>query len=141
MKNKLAALMTTIALGTTIIMSQAVASSSIRATNLNPKVWSEFESGKTSEILVEFRQGDRLPVTFQAQGDFLETSESNPSYVTVKRPFWVNFSKTKITMSLDGSRFQPIQDVVKGMFTIGASDQMPTGVANAINMILKAEIK
>jgi hypothetical protein len=124
------------------VAAMAAPSQSVRATQLTGKVWSDFEKGKAKDLTVEFRQGDRLPVTLQAKGDMIETSESAASYVVVKRPFWVRLEQDGIQVSLDGSTYKPFKDAVGGNLTVGAStDGAEGGAANAINVVLDAVLK
>lgn len=116
-------------------------SRTIRAADLSPQIMSQFDRGEISELTVEFRQGDRLPVTLQAEGDLLETTETNPSYFTVKKAFWAKIEQYGILMSLDGVSFKPFKNVVTGSVAAGASASNPHGVANAINVIFKAVLK
>lgn len=124
------------------VPTSATAKTAIRVTELNPKVWSDLEKGIAQELLIEFRQGDRLPITLGAQGDLIETTESHPSYVTVRRSFWIKLTQADVQMSLDGSTFRPINQIVGGTFNIGASADHTDGrTASAINMLFKAYIK
>lgn len=114
----------------------------IRATELTAQVWSDFERGQLQDLIIEFRQGDRLPVSLQAEGDLMETAEVNPSYIVIKRPFWVNVKQDQILMSLNGKDYKPFKQVIGGTFTVGASVGQPEGgVASAINFLFKAFIK
>lgn len=134
----------------TIIIVSIVMSSSLFAQNsvkslrpneLTPQIWNQYNKGEIQELIVEFRQGDKLPNTLQTEGDLLETSEANPSYVTVQRNFWVQMKPNDLQLSLDGSHFKPFQKVVSGELTIGTGAENPGGVANSINVGLKAMIK
>lgn len=112
----------------------------IRAVDMTSADWSEIQRAK-QDIVVEFRFGDEIPVSFASEGDLLETTVTGVSYVKVKRDFWLSISKTGVEMSLDGSQFEPISDVVTGSFTAGAGSQSPGHPVNAINLMLKANLK
>ena len=115
----------------------------IRATEMNSSLWSQFAAGATAaeEVTVEFRHGDELPVSFGAEGDFLETTRTGTSYVSVKRNFWLKLQKNEVQISLDGSTFKQMKEVVAGSFAAGASSEQNGGTANAINLVLKANLK
>lgn len=112
----------------------------IRATEMTSSQWSEL-SRVSGDLIVEFRQGDELPVTFSAEGDLLETTHMATSYVGVKRNFWVRVQQTKLQMSLDGTSYKDISDVLSGSFQAGAGSDQNGGVASAINLALKAYLK
>lgn len=111
----------------------------VRATEMGREIWSQISSGDKSELIVEFRLGDELPVSFSAEGDFLETSRTGVSYVLIKRNFWLKLTGNQVEMSLDGTTYKPIQDAIKGSFSAGAGSG--SGSANAINLALSAYIK
>lgn len=113
----------------------------IRATEMNSDLWAKLTAGVSSELIVEFRQGDELPVTFASKGDFLETVQVGTSYVEVKRDFWLRLQGNDVQMSLDGTTYQPIKDVVTGSFSAGANSGSNGGPANAINLVLEAYLK
>ncbi|MEK7690994.1 MAG: hypothetical protein AAB425_08235 [Bdellovibrionota bacterium] len=114
----------------------------IRATELGKEIWQIFEKGKISTLTVEFRQGDRLPVKFQAQGDLLETDDSTVSHVIVRKQFWLRLKNDNILMSLDGTKFKAIKKLIEGSLAAGANGDLPDGgAANAINVLFKAYLK
>lgn len=80
-------------------------------------------------------------MTFQAEGDLLETKVINPSYLVVKRSFWVRVEQKDVLMSLDGTHFKPFNQIIGGSFTVGASSDQNGGPANAINMLFKGNLK
>ncbi len=113
----------------------------IRATEMNGSLWSRLTAASAEDLIVEFRQGDELPVSFSAEGDLLETSRVGTSYVSVKRNFWLKLENNDVQMSLDGTAFKPIKDMVTGSLTAGAGSGDNGGIANAINIGLKANLK
>ncbi len=113
----------------------------VRAVELTSQLWSDFNKGEIQELVVEFRHGDRLPITLAAEGDLLETAELNPSYVTVKRNFWIKIEQNQMYLSLDGSIFKHFKDSLTGSFTAGASSDDRNSAANAINLVFKAVLK
>lgn len=124
-----------------LLMVSGAEAKTIRATEMNGSLWSRLTAGTAEELIVEFRQGDELPVSFSAEGDLLETSRVGVSYVAVKRSFWLKLEKNEVQMSLDGAAFKPIKDMVAGSFTAGAGAGDNGGIANALNFGLKANLK
>ena len=112
----------------------------VRATDLDGKTWSELRSPDFEGLVVEFRQGDRLPVLLQAQGDLVESEESRPSMLLVRRSFWIRVESKAVLVSLDGSSFRPVNEVLGGNLSIGAGSA-GDGVANAINVLFSATLK
>ena len=111
----------------------------IRATELNASFWDNLQKRTMSEVIVEFRQSDEIPVTFSAQGDFLESVQSGTTYVTVKRSFWIKVAGSDLEMSLDGTTFKPLNQVVKGSISADAAGgSNPVG---GINVVLQALLK
>jgi hypothetical protein len=118
----------------------AAPAKAMRAVDMTSEDWSELQKAK-QEVIVEFRQGDEIPVSFSSEGDLLESTVTGVGYVKVKRSFWMRICQSGIEMSLDGSQFKPLSDVVSGSFTAGAGAQTPGVPVNAINMMLKATLK
>jgi hypothetical protein len=120
----------------------ADSATTIRATQLTSKIVNDLQNGTVQDLIIDFRQGDRLPLTFLAEGDLLETNQVTPSYVVVKRPFWMRMTKNSVMMSLDGLNYKNIRDVVTGSITASASDQgTESGTANMISVLFKAFLK
>ena len=131
-------------LAVTIILalSGAAHARTIRASELSSEQWGQaLQSGQ--QVTVEFRQGDEIPVSFSAQGDFLETSQAGVSFVKVKKNFWLRMVQNELQASIDGLAFNPLKDIATGSFEVGAGNgQTQPGVpVNAINMILSATLK
>lgn len=113
----------------------------IRATEMNGSLWSNLSAGTLNDITIEFRQGDELPVHITAEGDLIETTQTATSYVGIKRKFWLKVQQTKIQISLDGTTFKDMSDVLSGRIEAGAGSDQNGGFANAINVIFKAFLK
>jgi hypothetical protein len=111
----------------------------IRATELNAGFWSQLQSRAAGDVTVEFRQGDEIPVTFSAQGDFLESTQSGTTYVSVKRNFWIKIVGNDLEMSLDGATFKPLDQMVKR--SISADAGAGSNPIGAINVVLQAFMK
>lgn len=113
----------------------------VRATDMGPTMWSDLTHGKMGDVVVEFRQGDDLPVTFEAQGDLMETRQTSVSYVGIKKNFWLRLSQNNVEISFDGTKFKKIGDVLSGSLEAGAGSAQNGGVADAINIGFKAFLK
>lgn len=113
----------------------------VRATDMGSAMWSDLAHGKLGDVVVEFRQGDELPVTFEAQGDLIETRQNSTSYVGIKKNFWLRLSQNNVEISLDGTTFKKLNDVLTGSLEAGAGSAQKGGVADAINIVFKAFLK
>jgi hypothetical protein len=92
-------------------------------------------------LTVEFRAGDRLPVVFKSEGDFLETLDPTPSMVVVRRGFYLRFTQKEFLMSLDGREFQPISKLVGGNLNVGISPDPAQPVAAGVQVLLQSFLK
>lgn len=124
-----------------LLLTGAAEAKTIRATEMTGSLWQRLTAGTAEELIVEFRQGDELPVSFTAEGDLIETSRAGVSYVSVKRNFWLKLQNNDVQMSLDGSAYRPVKDMLTGSLTAGAGSEENGGIANAINLGLKANLK
>lgn len=113
----------------------------VRATDMAANMWSDLSKGKLRDVVIEFRQGDELPMTFEAQGDLVETRHASVSYVGIKKNFWLRVSRNEVEISWDGTVFKKLNEVLKGSFDVGAGSTENGGVANGIAMMFKAFIK
>ena len=113
----------------------------LRASEVNGQMWSDLQQGKLENITFEFRQGDEIPMTFEAQGDFLETRQASVSYITVKRNFWIKTKNNDLKVSLDGRNFKKLEDVMTGTLAAGFGSQQAGGPVNAFNVIFNATAK
>src|SRR4051812_42963163 len=97
-----------------LAMAAQAYGSVIRATALTPEMLGRAMRGEIPEVTIEFRQGDRLPVTFTAEGDLLESAQISPSYWSVKRDFYVRYQQSQFQLSLDGKTFKPYNEIIRG---------------------------
>jgi hypothetical protein len=70
-------------------------------------------------VVLEFKAGDRIPVTVQVDGEIIETTPSSSTiWLTAKRDFSVRIRGSEIKTSLDGMHFddKPAQP---GQFQLG----------------------
>lgn len=117
------------------------ASKALRVAEISPLLWTQFNKGEIKDLAIEFRLGDRLPVNLQAEGDLFETSEVNASYLVVKRSFWLRVEQNDMLMSLDGTTYKQVKDLVTGSITAGAGSDEQNGIANSINLVFKTILK
>ncbi len=113
----------------------------LRASEMNPKQWSEVLADTNHKYIVEFRKGDELPVSFDVEGDLLETNKSSVSYVGVKKNFWMRLSDNNVEISFDGSSFQDLTKALTGVLQADAKADENGGSANSINILLKAFLR
>lgn len=113
----------------------------IRATEMDRSLWSRFSKGTLSDIVIEFRHGDELPVTFTAEGDLLETTQHATSYIGVKRNFWLRMEQANVKISFDGVTFTELNEALEGSFQVGTGSDQGGGVAKAITLSFQAFLK
>jgi hypothetical protein len=114
----------------------------VRATALNDELIKQFSSGN-GDLVVEFKGGDRLPVSINSSGDLLETSDAGSASSAswnVKRDFYLKLQGKALLLSLDGQNFKPLQDMLSGSLTIGATAPAD-GSASQISINLQALLK
>lgn len=122
----------------------ANAESSIRVSKLSPELIAKIQKGEVENLVVEFKEGDRLPVNLKAEGDLFESVDSNPTFVEVKKDFYVKVTGSNIHMSFDGINFKPINELLRGSVSVGAnSDNGNTEnfPASVINVVFSAFLK
>lgn len=131
----------------TLLLSFPVISStdnSIRVSKLNADLITKIQKGEVKNLVVEFKLGDRLPVNLKAEGDLFESVDNNPTFVDVKRDFYVKVAGANIHMSFDGVDFKPINELLRGNISVGASSDQETisnFPASVINIAFSAFIK
>lgn len=123
-----------------VIATTFAEANTIRATDLSGTQWSKLQSGQLDNLIIEFRQGDELPFTFIAEGDLFATTQSVPSYIGIKRTFWMKFSGNSLLLSLDGTNYKPYNEVITGSFNAGVLPDQNSS-ANSIQMQFKAFLK
>lgn len=116
----------------------------VRITKINSQVLNEIQKGEARDLIVEFREGDRLPVNLKAEGDLFVSIDNNSTVVEVKKDFYVKIIGSNMYMSFDGIDFKPINELLRGNVSIGAkSDQSSSESfpANVINVVFSAFLK
>lgn len=132
---------TIVALGLMILASMTEAKT-IRATEMNSTMWAELHQGRYTDVIVEFRKGDELPISLAAQGDLIESSQPATTFVSVKRNFWIKGQENKLLISIDGVTFKNFSDILTGSIIADARTEEPGGgVASAMNLLLKANLR
>lgn len=124
-----------------LISTQFAEARTIRATEMSGSKWAQLTQGKLQDLVVEFREGDELPMTFVAEGDLIATTHSPITYVTIKRSFWLKAGHNTLDMSLDGNTFKPFNQVITGQAGIGALPDQEGGPATSIQATFKAFLK
>lgn len=115
--------------------------SALRARDMSTKQWSEAMSQQPLNMTVEFRERDEIPVNLTAEGDFIETVQNQPTYIRVKRNFWLKLRNQDVLISLDGVNFKPLNQVVTGQLSAGA-DAVDAGIpVNSIQILLQMFMK
>ncbi len=126
-----------------LLMCSAVTANtggSIRVTKLSSELISKIQQGEVKNLVVEFK----LPVNLTAEGDLFESVDSNPTFVEVKKEFYVKVTGSNVHMSFDGVNFKPINELLRGSVSLGAnSDNGNTGhfPARVINVVFSAFVK
>lgn len=128
--------------GVLILIAGAPAySKTVRATEIDSSTWAALEApGHHEETIIEFRQGDQLPVSLSAEGDLLETNQASVGTIGVKRNFWIRVVKNDVEISFDGTSYKAFKDALTGSFQAGAGNPAG-GIANSISLAFKAYLK
>jgi len=124
-----------------LLMTLNAEARTLRATELDNKAVASLLGGSAEPVVIEFRAGDEIPVSFGAEGDLLETTRAGQSYVGVKRNFWLRIEGMKFEMSLDGIAYKPLSEMISGSLFAGANAGSDGGAVNGINVGLKAKLK
>lgn len=130
---------TVLALFATIVAAATSEAKTVRATEITPGMLAQLKSNDA--LVVEFRQGDQLPVNISAVGDLIETAGSGSTVVTVKRNFWLMLQNNDVQISLDGSTYKPIKEVLTGSLSADAEASQPGSPANLINVVFATYLK
>lgn len=117
---------------------------SIRVSKLSSELIARIQKGEVKNLIVEFKEGDRLPVNLKAEGDLFESVDSNPTFAEVKKDFCVKVDGSNLLMSLDGVNFKPFNQMARGSVSVGTNADGNNGTgfpAGAINIIFSAFLK
>ena len=89
----------------------------VRVTDLGQA--GKLEPGQS--LVVEFREGDRLPLEFTMQGPLLETEKGTPPIMLrATRRFFLRIDEDGLRSSLDGKDFS-LKPAAPGSFSVGFS--------------------
>ncbi|MEK6775069.1 MAG: hypothetical protein AABY64_14105 [Bdellovibrionota bacterium] len=113
----------------------------VKATEMGSTVWSDISDGSLKDVIVEFRQGDEIPLSFKAEGDLVESSQESVSYIRIKRNFWLRLNQSTVELSLNGVKFKKLNEALTGSLEAGANANQSGGPANTFNIIFKAFLK
>lgn len=130
----------TIALSLGLSVAHAGEAKRVRATELNNISMAQLLHPNDA-VVVEFRQGDQIPITIAAKGDLMETSQAGVTNITIKRNFWLLVEGENVQISLDGSVFKQFNQVLMGSLSADSGSGAVGGVMNAINIIFAAYLK
>ena len=82
-----------------------------------PAPWPPLRAGQP--LIIDFKAGDRIPVSIQVDGEIIETTPSPSTiWLTAKRDFSVRINGTEIKTSLDGLHFDE-KPAAPGQFQFG----------------------
>jgi len=92
-------------------------------------------------LIVDFKAGDRIPMSIQIDGEVIETTPS-PSIVwlTAKRDFSVRINGKEIKTSLDGQHFDQ-KPAVPGHFQFGLSSTREEGTKVVVHITTPVHAK
>ena len=124
-----------------ILVATMSEAQTLRATDIDSNTWSKVFAGQMQGVVIEFRQGDYLPINFTAEGDFFETRQTQPNYLSIKKSFWMMVVKKDLLFSVDGTNYKPLPQVAQGSLMLGAGTDENSGRANVLNINLKATQK
>ncbi len=85
-----------------------------------------------------FHEGDKIPMSFLAQGDFIESLDQQEILLTVKKDFWLKIINDEFFISFDDLNYNPLNSKVKGEGSIGLTLNPATGLTEKIRMQLIA---
>lgn len=130
---------------TVLVAALALAASAqaktARFAGMSAAQWVQFNKGESRDLTVEFRSGDRLPVSIDIKSDLITVTDSPLAAVTVQCSFWIRMENGEILMSLDGEFFRPLGKVVGGALSLGAGTPPTGGLANQITIGLETHLK
>ena len=113
----------------------------IRITKLDTLNLNQIISSQNQEYVIEFREGDLIPLHFEAKGDFIETRKSLLNDLIVKRDFYIKIKKGNISLSLDGRLYKSLKKYIKGVISISSGTENKDHVPNLIKVMLAAFLK
>lgn len=76
------------------------------------------KSRSLHESVIEFRQGDEIPISIKASGDLIATKGDPVQYVVVKKNFWIRIQNDNFQISFDGTSYQPLTQEIRGELSI-----------------------
>ena len=99
--------------------SRHIRFTALKADDLTSLINTVMDSGLND--VIEFRRGDRVPVTFKAEGDLVQSLPGGETTLEVKRDFFLKADGRRILISWDDQEFKPFEDVVSGQLSVTAT--------------------
>ncbi len=109
--------------GVSLFVASAAEAKTARFQSIKPEEWAGMMAG-TSDLTVEFRRGDLLPVDVKASGDLLATKGAGSVTIEVQQTFYLKAEGNDLLLSVDGVDFAPITDRVSGHLSASASSDL-----------------
>ncbi|HEX2674820.1 MAG TPA: hypothetical protein VHM25_28285 [Polyangiaceae bacterium] len=104
-----------------------------------PGPWPPIREGQP--LIIDFKAGDRIPVSIQADGEVVETTPSPSTiWLTAKRDFSVRIRGAEIKTSLDGVHFDE-KPAVPGHFQLGLEATRETGAKVVVRITTPVHAK
>jgi hypothetical protein len=103
-----------------LLSSNAGLAKTLRPNELGKGGLQRFLQGQSDDV-IEFREGDQIPVALKVDGDILQSASSEPTMVEVKKGFFLKFESDELRMSWDGTEYLPYRDLIRGQLEAKAS--------------------
>ena len=94
------------------IFSQNIFAKTYRATELTGELVSEIMTSQDETYIVEFRNGDQIPVNFEAEGDLFDSKNNINNILNIKKNFWLKIENNSILISFDETDYLSLKDVL-----------------------------
>jgi|SRR6185369_10506009 len=104
-----------------------------------PGPWPPLREGQP--LIIDFKAGDRIPVSIQADGEVVETTPSPSTiWLTAKRDFSLRIRGAEIKTSLDGVHFDD-KPAVPGHFQFGLEATRESGAKVVVRITTPVHAK
>jgi len=111
----------------------------VRVSANAPAPWPPIREGQP--LIIDFKAGDRIPVSIQADGEVVETTPSPSTiWLTAKRDFSVRIRGAEIKTSLDGVHFDE-KPAVPGHFQLGLEATRESGAKVVVRITTPVHAK
>jgi hypothetical protein len=113
--------------------------SPLRVSASAPAPWPPLREGQP--LIIDYKAGDRIPVSVQVQGEIIETTPSPSTiWLTAKRDFSVRIRGAEIKTSLDGVHFDD-KPAVPGHFQFGLEATRESGAKVVVRITTPVHAK